>query len=325
MITPYVDELSSLNINEHTQLEKVLLAKKASAMLDTRADKRELSIIQNLIRVLFNDVSTIVRQVLAFELRSSKNIPIDVAHMIVRDIECVSSPFLEETDLFDEDELVELAGDLEEHGQISLARRPSVSFQLAETLAEIGSIRVVRYLVGNQGSELNEAACQSVLDRFEGEQGLMEIMSQRRGLSLSVVRTLVERVSEQYRQALTDSYGLNEVHVDKLLMKVHDVSEQAVAESFNLERLVSHIRYLNSSASLKPDLILSHLNDGNRAFFEVSISVLTDLPLENVQKLILKGGQNGLIALMRRAAIPSTYHPLFLRALARPANRGVAV
>ncbi len=317
MITHAMEDISSLNVEEQTQLEKVLLAKKASAMLKTRNSKKEQSIIQNLIRVLYGDVSTIVRQVLAFELRNSDNIPIDVAHMIVRDIECVSSPFLEETAIFEDDELVELAVDLEEHGQIALARRPTVSFKLAETLASIGSIRVVRYLIGNPGSEMNEGACQNVLDRFDGEQGLMEIMSQRRGLPLSVVRTLVKRVSEQYRQALTDSYGLQEDCVEDLLGRVNSESEKAVTGSFSAERLISHIRYLNSSASLKPDLILSHLNDGNRLFFEVSISVLSELPLDNVQTLIRKGGANGVNALMQRANIPNSYRPLLIKALAR--------
>jgi len=317
MITQSMDELSSLNVDDQTQLEKVLLAKKASAMLDSRDDRKEISVIQNLIRVLYSDVSTIVRQVLAFELRNSKNIPIDVAHMIVRDIECVSSPFLEETELFEDDELVELAGSLEEHGHISLARRPSVSYRLAETLASIGSSRVVRYLITNPGAEMSETACQSVLERFDGEQGLMEIMAQRRGLPMSAVRALIERVSEQYRQALMDSYGLNDGCVEDLLTRVKAGSEESLTNLLDVDRLISHIRYLNSSDSLKPDLILSHLNDGNRLYFEISVSVLSDLPLENVQTLIRKGGRSGAIGLLNRARIPSTYHSLFMNALLR--------
>ena len=82
------------------KLEKMMLAKKIGRFLTADQSDAERKGVEDAARVLVDDVSTQVREVLAFELRKCTILSHDIAEKIAKDIEQVAAPFLSLTTVF---------------------------------------------------------------------------------------------------------------------------------------------------------------------------------------------------------------------------------
>lgn len=300
---------------DRTQLNKVVLAQRVGKSYAVKPKEAEAIVIAGLARALAEDISALVRETLAFEVRRSQFLPKEIATIIAKDIESVAGPFLEATEIFTDKELSKIVPIVEEFARISIAKRRKITHPLTVSLIKHGSEKSVIYLVRNKGSEFQIGACSMLMDKFSKSEDLLNQFSARDDLPIGAVYILSQKVSAEFREKLVSHYKISLDHASYL---TNESSEQVLSDTLKeapIGKIQTLVNDLASSNRLTPELILNYTRRGNLAFFEASISKLTGLPFDNVKRLIEESGFTVLIKLLEKAEIPESHFRGFRDAL----------
>lgn len=279
-----------------------------SAVLTER--ERELAI--DIIRAMVKDAEVRVREALSRNLKSSHDIPHDVALTLARDVESVALPMLEFSAVFTDADLVDIVRRSSGAKQVAVARRKTVSAPVAAALIDSKNREAVATLVANEGAELSEAALQRVLDSYGSEEAVQGSLVHRRDLPITVAERLVAIVSENLREYLVTHHELPAAVATDLVLESRERATVSLlppgAESADVEQLVHQLRV---NGRLTPSLILRSLCMGDMQLFEASLAALARTSLDNARILIHDGGALGLKSLYMRAGLPERLYPAF--------------
>ncbi len=294
-------DFTNLPTWRRAQLEKIVLARKVGAFLNESGHPpEEREVVASVAMKLAEDISMEVRQTLAFEIRRARDLPKELAERIARDVEDVSSPFLEQTEVFSPEDLARLARELREHARIAIARRSHVPSVVAVAIAEAGGERSVTFLLRNPGAEMRNASG-IVIDRFHHHRAMMDLLARRPDFPVELVARIIDRVGEAARRELVERYGMPE-------RAAEDATRFAEAES--LVRWIAHAThgalndYIRQKEALGAltDRLLSELTRRGGIRLMISYLVhLTGLDLEAVEKIVRHGRDEHIRKLLRRA------------------------
>jgi len=316
-------DFNAVTLVDAVQLEKIVLAKRVGQFLVKEQAEEERATVENVARVLAQDVSPQVREVLAFELRKCKVLAHDLADKIARDVEMVSGPFLGETNVFTDKEWMRLIPALEEHALITLARRSDLPETVSTAVATYGKERSVTTLVRNDRTELPEKATDKVVDRFSENVRMMDHLSARHDLPLSVVERIVNKVSTHCRDMLVSQYAIDS-----------DVAGQ-IAEDNKIDALWEQLKNASPPqihafvTDLRNDRRLTHLlvveiaDRGSSAFMESALALEAGLPVGRIREILTLEDPAAFVRLMQMANVSKTMAPRFLK-LAKRFNSQVA-
>src|ERR1700760_3961324 len=112
----------------------------------------ELSIAQDIVRIMAKDVELAVRRALSQSLRSARHLPRDVAVRLAEDVEAVGLPILAESPALTDADLIAVIGRGSMQKQEAIAGRAVVSEPVAGALVAEGSEGAVAALMGNAGA-----------------------------------------------------------------------------------------------------------------------------------------------------------------------------
>ncbi len=295
-------DFTSLPSASHAQLEKVVLARKVGLFLADEHPQDERRVVEEVADSLARDMSVAVRQTLAFELRRAADLPRKLAERIARDVEDVSGPFLSQTEVFSDEDLAALARELEEHGRVAIARRSKVPSIVAVAIAEAGGERSVTFLVRNPGAEMHEAGA-TVVQRFGGNQALMEYLARRSDLSIEVVHQLIERISEACRAELIERHGLDPRQAEGVTAAATGANLVRWVKSASRCALNEYIRQLDERGALTDRLLIDVTRHGGIRFFESVVAFRSGIDIAAVEAVIHTGKPAYLGKLLRKAGM----------------------
>lgn len=292
---------------------RAAMAAKVAAEIDRRRlTPAERQLAESIVRIMARDAALRVRQALAENLKSTPNLPRDVALMLARDVEAVALPILEGSVVLTDEDLVELVRTGGEAKQAAIALRPEVAAPVADALVDHGTGAVVAALVGNAGADLPDGTLGRVVDRFGADPAVQEPLVRRARLPLTVSERLVALVSDRLRDYLVTHHDLPASLASDVVLKSR---ERATVTLFadgdddgNLERLVAQ---LQRNGRLTPSLLLRALCMGDVAFFEAGMALLSRVPLTNARLLIHDAGKLGLKSIYDKAGLPPRLLPAF--------------
>jgi len=305
--------MSPVSLVDAVKLEKMVLAKRVGRFLAADQAREERAAVENVARVLAQDVCDQVREVLAFELRACKLLPRDLAEKIAHDVESVAGPFLMETRAFSTREWVGLIPGLKEHALRTLAQRPDLHDMVTVALATNGMEPAVTSLVRNDRINLCEKACNKVVDRFANNRRMMDHMGARGDLPLSIVERIADKVSDHCRELLIERYTVEEdvaakvagdSKIELLWQQIKDASPAQV-HAFATE--------LRSSRRLNHLLIVELSEKGSAAFFESSLALEAGLPIGRIREILTLSDPSAFVRLMQMANVSKSMAPRFLR------------
>jgi len=295
-----------------TRLQKMVLAKRIGQFLanDQVADERR--VVENVARMLAEDVSVHVREVLAYELRNSAELSRDLAERIACDVESVSGPFLATARCFTDEQLADLIPRLEEAAQISIARRPDLSPAACHAVVKVAGEKPVTYLVRNDSLCLPEQAIDTLLERFKGNKRLMDHLSARVDLPLLMVEEIAKHVSAHCRTAMMQHYGVKA-----------DVAEQVTGNSFERSlwekikdagqsQVHGYVVDLRNEERLTFDLVLQMAEKGSLYFLESAMAVEAGRTIAEVRDSLSMAKKSDFVSLMQEAKVPPKLGPRFL-------------
>lgn len=273
---------------------------------------RERQLAIDIVRAMVRDAEVRVREALSRNLKSSHDIPHDVALSLARDVESVALPILEFSTVFTDADLVDIVRRSSGAKQVAVARRKTVSAPVVAALIDSKNGEAVATLVGNEGADLSEAALQRVLDSYGSEEAVQGSLVHRRDLPITVSERLVAMVSENLREYLVTHHELPAAVATDLVLESRERATVSLlppgAESADVEQLVHQLRV---NGRLTPSLILRALCMGDMQLFEASLAALARTSMDNARILIHDGGALGLKSLYMRAGLPERLYPAF--------------
>src|SRR3990172_10003795 len=139
-------------------------AKIAAQFNGPTLNEGERRLAEEIFRFMVRDAEVRVREALSRNLKTSRDLPHDVALALAHDVESVALPMLEASVVLTDKDLIEIIRGANPGKQVAIARRPTVSGSVADALIDSRHREAVATLVGNDGADLTEAALQRVID-----------------------------------------------------------------------------------------------------------------------------------------------------------------
>lgn len=145
---------------------------------------------EDLFRTAVYDGEPLVRSVLADSLKRLTQLPRDIVMSLARDEAQVARPVLRTSPLLGDDDLVRIVRDGSRSHRLAIAERDSLSAKVAQALYDTRDPIVLRRLLTNDGAALTEGLLQAILDTLGETSGIVEAVSRRRLLPVSVMARL---------------------------------------------------------------------------------------------------------------------------------------
>ena len=295
------------------------LATKMADQIDSvRLTADERVIAEDIVRLMASDASQIVREALAVNLKTSRNLPHDVAVKLASDIDSVALPILEFSSALTEADLVELVHTrMAEERHAAIARRAGLQGAVAEALVEAtDSPAVIETLVANRTAELAESTLTKVVDRFGDNERVQAPLVRREGLPLAIAERLVARVSDNLRDYLISQHDIAPDTANELMMSARErATVGLVGDETDEQSLMRLVENMHVNGRLTPSLILRALCCGDIMLFEMAVARLARVPVHNARVLIHDGGPLGFKSIFQKAGLPDALLNVFRLAL----------
>lgn len=305
-------ELSMASLVDSTRIEKIVLAKKVGQFLAADQADVERRTVENVARVLAQDISAQVRGVLAFELRRCDHISRDLANKIATDIEEVSGPFLQATQAFDEETFEKLIPELEDTVRAWIARREDLSDVLISALVTSGGEASMAALLRNDMIELPDTACSRIIDKFGSNRRLMDHMGARKDLNLVIAERIIEKVSDHFKRLLVDHYLLDDTTASRISKaSAYDVMWQQIKNSTSAQ-IHAFVTDLKVNRRLTHQTIIEMARRGSMKFMESALALLTGKSVNSVKITLSLCQPADFVKLMKKAGVPDDMAPRYL-------------
>ena len=290
---------------------------KIAAEFDAAAlSEAERRIAEDIFRTLVKDTEVLVREALAAHLKSTPELPHDVALALARDVDSVALPVLKFSEVLTDDDLIEIVRGQEPAKQVAIAQRTGVSEAVSDALVDTGNEVAVAHLVGNEGAALSEDAFERVIDNYNESTSVADSLARRPNLPPAISERVVSALSERLQAYLVAEHDVSPDIASTLILQARERATATLIDyGSNDADLESLIEQLDRKGRLTPSLLLRVLCVGDLNFFERAMSKLTDLPLPNVRILIHDKGMLGLEPLYTRAGLPKGLFPAFRAAV----------
>lgn len=290
---------------------------KIAAEFDAAAlSEAERRIAEDIFRTLVKDTEVLVREALAAHLKSTPELPHDVALALARDVDSVALPVLKFSEVLTDDDLIEIVRGQEPAKQVAIAQRTGVSEAVSDALVDTGNEVAVAHLVGNEGAALSEDAFERVIDNYNESTSVADSLARRPNLPPAISERVVSALSERLQAYLVAEHDVSPDIASTLILQARERATATLIDyGSNDADLESLIEQLDRKERLTPSLLLRVLCVGDLNFFERAMSKLTNLPLPNVRILIHDKGMLGLEPLYMRAGLPQGLYPAFRAAV----------
>lgn len=294
--------------------ERAALARKLGRFLSRDQVADERSAAERLALVVAADSELRVRRVLVEELRSCRFIPSDLATKIADDVEEIAEPFLLETEELASETLEEIAYQCGPGAREILARRAHLPEPVSYVLSEVGEERAVETLMANPTAAISDRVCLKVNERFAQSDKIMERMTTRADLPLTVIDVLIHRIAERWRDRLIESYGLAPDFATYVWGQTRARSLiEAIRKAEGPER-EAYLERVHEEGGLGGNLILQMLQQGAVDCFRLAMAVRARVPLRNIERLLENASDLAFERLLDKAAIEPALAGLYATA-----------
>jgi len=305
-------DVQNLMSNPSAENRAATSGKIASQFSDGALSASERAIAEDIFRALVKDAEVRVRESLAAHLKSSPDLPHDVALSLARDVDSVALPMIKFSEVLKDEDLLEIVRGQSAERQTAVAQRPRVSAVVADPLIDTGNENAVARLVSNDGAELTEKALGRVMNEYENSSRVSDSLSRRPGLPAAISEQLVEAVTQKLQDYLSERQELSADLASNLILQARERATMSLVEFGSTEQeLDKLIDQLHRKLRLTPSLLLRAISVGDVGFFERAIAKLAGVPLQNARILIHDPGKLGLESIYLKAKLPKRWYPIF--------------
>lgn len=269
----------------------------------------EAAVAMDIFRLLARDAQNRVRRAVAEELARSMQLPRELALQFAQDQDSIAVPVLEQSYALREDDLLAIIRSTRSVLKWNaIARRETLSAEVAAALMTTGEDSVLHALLRNKGAQLHEDNLRTLLPRLERNETLLEALVVRGGLSLEFAEKLFAVASERLRHELVVRYHLS-VHAAENISS--DAREWAtlgmITPALQGNEVEDMVRRMHVSGTLTQSIIIRSLCIGDLRFFEAAMATLAKIPVLNARLLLIDPGKLGFQALYDKSGLPQDF------------------
>jgi uncharacterized protein (DUF2336 family) len=277
-----------------------------------RLSPTEWQLALDIMRAMAADAEIMVRRAVAASMKSSENLPHEIALRLARDDVTVALPVLENSQVLSDDDLNSILADGNGAKQVAIARRPQVSETVASAIVDTGNAAAVTTLVSNDGAALTEPLLKKTLDRYGQFETVKAAMVHRAQLPVTITERLVSLVSEKLKLTLAARHRLPaDVATDIILDARERATVSLLSQNTSNEDAHALIQQLHASGRLTPSLVLRALCSGDMRFVEDAMAEIAGTSADKASLLIHDAGRLGLKALYMKCRFPEALYPAF--------------
>jgi uncharacterized protein (DUF2336 family) len=266
----------------------------------------EISIAQDIVRILARDVEASVRASLANGLRQSRHLPHDVALKLAEDIDAVALPLLAESLVLTDEDLIEIVRHGSSIRQETIAGRPNLSEAVSDVIITHADAPAVVVVMGNGTARIAEDSLNRAITRFAENDWVKQAMVLRHRLPITVSERLVTLVSKEFQEHLVKMHALSPKVAADIVLRSREQEILHLSMGSSNEDLRRMVAQMHHNGRLTPTLMLRALCTGDIAFFEAAMAIKGNVPVANAQILIHEPNRRGLAALYRKAVMPES-------------------
>lgn len=287
------------------------LARQLAALVadpDTSAKERD-QVISVMLK-LSTDVDRDVREVLADELSSVKNLHQDMIFSVIADEDDIALPFLAITPALNSWHMQAILRVGDDARQKTIAARPDISADAVSFIVRAGSIVVVTAMLNNRKVKLKPAELQQIYARLGQSGDVVELLLSRANLPLEIRIKQARRSAVRMRQLMAERGWMPANDANDL---VADAEEGAVLQVLKLAHAaerVEGIQFLAAQNMLTPSLIVRAACLGDMEIVAVALGHLSGQQAERVQALMLARGGSGIRSILNRSMLPAGCHTI---------------
>lgn len=276
----------------------------------------ERAAAHDILMMMAQDAAVMVRRALAVTLRSSPHLPRDVAIRLGEDIDEIAAPVLEDSPVFEIEDLMALVAAGTPAKQLAIAGRAQIPAPVVAALVTHGGAAVVARAAANDGAEFDAPSYETALARFGALPEVAEAFVDRAHLPPTVAERLVALVSDQALARLVRRHALPPQLAVELAegareRATFDILDQAGRQP-DMRRFVQQLQL---NGRLTPSIVLRGLCLGHMTFFEHAMAELAGVPHHKAWMLIHDAGPLGLKAIFERAGLPGRLYPAIRSAI----------
>jgi len=260
-------------------------------------------------RLLVEDAEVRVREALSTQLKTSTNLPHDVAMRLATDVSTVAVPMLNFSEVLSDADLIEIIAAGDEDKQVAIARRKTVSDSVSDALVDTKRPSVVTKLVVNTGAEIPDGSLDKVIETLGDSEPMQMALVHRPGLSVGITEKLLTVLSDRLQAELVKQQDLPTDLATDLILKTRERAVVALSGDSGVEDVQALVQQLYDNGRLTPSIILRALCVGDFRFFEAALAIRAAIPVANAQVLINDPGKSGLARLWVVAAMPDEQLP----------------
>ena len=308
-------DIERLLAEPSSDLRAELAEKVAASLTESGLGAGEITLAQDIVRILARDVEAKVRASISQGLRHSALLPRDVAMRLSNDIDLVALPLLADSLVLTDEDLVDLIGRGSDRKHETIAGRPNLTEAVSDALIVHAKEPAVAVLMENQTARIAEHSLNHAVTRFAGSLRVKQAMVMRHTLPITVSERLVALVSSELQRHLLETHALPPGVASDIVLRSRENAIIRLSMGSSEEELAGMVAQMHHSGRLSPTLMLRALCTGDIAFFEAAMAVKGDIPIGNAQILIHEASRRGLAALYRKAKMPANLYDAICAAI----------
>jgi uncharacterized protein (DUF2336 family) len=276
----------------------------------------ERAFSEQILKIVVDGAAERVRRALAVTLKSSTNLPPEIASRLARDIESVALPILENSPTLTDEDLAELLESAEPARQYAIAKRASLSETVTDALCTHGIDGAITMALANDGAQFGANGLTKAMSRFPTQKELIEAIIDRPMLPLIVAEKMAARLTGELFDRLVDKHAMPPQLAIELANNTRERAGVDLISQAGLQGdMQRFVQQLNLNGRLTPSFVLRALCQGEVRLVEHAFAELSGIAHNKAWLLVHDGGTMGLRAVFERSGMPPSIYPAFRAAV----------
>ena len=266
-----------------------IITKVATQYRHRKLTREAHKLAEDILRVAATDAAVQVRHALVDVLKDFTGLPRDIAITLAHDlnISTIADPIIRSSQVFNEQDLLEIIATASVKRQEAVARKKRVSEAVSDALIATQERPVIVALTENPGARISERGHQVVMDTFSTDARIMENLSLRPTLPPTVAERLIHLVSESLKDYIINNHKISAETTANIIARSREKTTIQIIQpgtpASHIERMVRH---LHANQRLTDSLIVRAICTGDIRFFEFALAERARLPLNNISRIL---------------------------------------
>lgn len=295
-----------LLLSDESSANKIAVTKKiAAGYLDKHFDAAEVKLAEEIFRLVMRDAEVRVKATLAEALKESEQLPRDIAVSMAVDEDEVATPILEYSPVLTENDLLEIMSNDSMQKLIAISRRKNLTEKLYRKVSEA----LINSPQPNQEQIEEEKNFEKLVTDIANDRQAIKDLVSFISIPPSMTEKMIQTVASEMIAEVKQKYDLSPGILDRVAGHTIELSTLAIIDNNTSQQEIDNlVQHLSDFNRLTTSMIISALCTCKLRFFVTALAKRANIPVQNVELLIEKGGTEGIKKLMVKAEMPEKLH-----------------